>query len=313
MRRLSALILFAGLALSACGTRPTPAGVAYAAAPPENHTPAPTWTLPFAPSAAPAITPAPTLAPVPTATPIILACTETRGSVEPLSVPSPTLRYAIDALIYLPPCYDSAYDFYPVLYLVHGLNFTQDQWSRLGAPAAADELIAAGEIAPLIIVMPRDRLDARLDPAFVNDLVPYIDQNYRTRPYREFRAIGGLSRGAGWAIHLGLHYPEVFGRIGAHSPAIFYGDENSVLQWARHLPADRHPAVYVDIGEGDSLARSASWLAQVLTWFQIEHAYIVRAGAHTEKYWSAHVAEYLRFYAADWRLAVPTPVPDTDF
>jgi enterochelin esterase-like enzyme len=232
--------------------------------------------------------------------------------VQAIHVPSPTLHYDIDALLYLPPCYNSARAYYPVLYLIHGLNYKEDQWDRLGAPAAADALTAAGEIAPLIIVMPRDRLDPRFDPAFVTDLVPYIDQHYRTRPYREFRAIGGLSRGGGWAIHLGLRYPDLFSRIGAHSPAVFYGDDANVLQWARHLPAGEFPVVYEDIGDNDSLGRSAAWLDQVLTWFAIPHTYRVQPGAHTESYWSAHVTEYLRFYAADWRAAVPTPVPDSN-
>ncbi len=311
MRRIGPFILlFVGAALAACDARPTPvngAGVAYAAAGETATSPA---------SATASLTPEPsataTYPPVLTATPIVLPCTETQGAVQPIHVPSPTLRYPIDALIYLPPCYYTSTGYFPVLYLIHGLNFKEDQWARIGAPAAADALIAAGEIAPLIIVMPRDRLDDRLDPAFVTDLVPYIDQNYHTRPYREFRAIGGLSRGGGWAIHLGLHYPEVFGRIGAHSPAVFYGDDSNVLQWARHLPEEHRPVVYEDIGDNDPLGRSAAWLDQVLTWFDIQHTFIVQPGAHIEKYWSAHVAEYLRFYAADWRLAIPTPVPDTD-
>ncbi|MBF8283956.1 MAG: hypothetical protein HW378_2871 [Anaerolineales bacterium] len=197
-------------------------------------------------------------------------------------------------------------------YLIHGLNFTDDQWERLGAPAAADALAASGEIAPLIIVMPRDRRDARLDHAFVNDLVPYIDANYRTLADRKFRAIGGLSRGAGWAIHIGLEFPSIFSRIGAHSPAVFNGDENDIRLWTHHLPPDQVPAIYIDIGEGDSLVRSAVWLDQVFTWFKVEHTFIMQPGAHSEKYWSAHVSDYLRFYAADWRFPTATTAPEAD-
>jgi len=312
----SVFFFFLAVSLAACDLRPTPPsdqGVAHAAleptltfAPqPPLHYPTfpPTWTPE---SARP--TPTPTLTVTPTPTP----CAETEGSISQISIPSDTLNYPIDARLYLPPCYDTSDQSYPVLYLIHGLNSTEDQWERLGAPEAADKLITAGEIAPLIIVMPRDRLDARLDKAFVADLVPYIDENYRTLADREHRAIGGLSRGAGWAIHIGLHYPGTFGRIGAHSPAVFIGDENNILQWTWHLPKDQIPAVYMDIGQDDSLVGSASWFDQVLTYSKIKHTFILQPGAHSETYWSAHVVDYLRFYAADWRDAAPTPTPEVE-
>jgi len=155
-------------------------------------------------------------------------------------------------------------------------------------------------------------MDDRLDEAFVTDLVPAIDRYYRTLTDREHRAIGGLSRGGAWAIHIGLHYTDTFGRIGAHSPAIFFGDEKNILKWIRNLPAGQAPAVYIDIGQNDSLIQSAYWFDQVLVYSKIKHTYIFQPGTHSEKYWSAHVADYLRFYAADWlKVATPTPVrPD---
>jgi enterochelin esterase-like enzyme len=224
-----------------------------------------------------------------------------------VAVPSATLRYDIDTRVYLPPCYAANQKRYPVLYLIHGLNFTEEQWERLGMARAADTLIAAGEIAPLIMVMPRDRKDTRFDPAFVDDLVPYVDEHYRTIALRNYRAIGGLSRGGGWSIHLGLHYPNLFGRIGAHSPAVFYGDETTVLGYARALAKTGPvPALYVDIGDGDANRQSAFWLDQVFTWFDFDHTYLTQPGGHTEKYWSAHVDDYLRFYAGDW-LTVSAP------
>jgi enterochelin esterase-like enzyme len=254
--------------------------------------------LPSATDPAPAPKSTATLSRPPTATP----CGEAHGQVEPVAVPSPTLRYAIDALVYLPPCYATSGEQYPVLYLIHGLGFTEDQWVRLGAPETADRLIALGEIAPLIIVMPRDRLDSRLDPAFVTDLVPYVDTAYRTLADGRHRAIGGLSRGGGWSMHLGLRYPRTFGRVGGHSPAIFLGDENNILAYSRAIARGGPvPALYVDIGENDGQRQSARWLDQIFAWFEFEHTYLVQPGGHTEEYWSRHLADYLRFYAGDWR------------
>lgn len=236
---------------------------------------------------------------------------EPAGSVQFIRVPSATLGYPIDTRVYLPPCFDASRRRYPVLYLLHGLGFTQSQWQRLGVPAAADQLIAAGRIAPLIIVMPRDRRDDRLDPALVDDLIPYIDGAYPTIATRAARAVGGLSRGGGWAIHFGLHYPELFSRLGLHSPAVFYGDDGTLLGWARQLKLKPKPTVYIDSGENDATLRSPVWIDQVLTWFNVEHTFIIQAGSHTEAYWAAHVRDYLLFYAAGWRSLPPEPAgPD---
>ncbi len=324
---LLSLWLTLAAALAACAG--TGGGAQQAARLGLGRTPVPTWTPPFAPASAPeaaSATPVATLAPAASATPSPLPlstvtprptnpptptpCAEPAGEVSPVSVESGTLRYAIDARVYLPPCYATSGERYPVLYILHGLGYKEDQWERLGLTRAADRLIAAGQIAPLIIVMPRDRLDARLDPAFTNDLVPFIDQTYRTLPDREHRAIGGLSRGAGWAVHLGLHYPEQFGRIGAHSLAIFYTDERVLQEWVRAaLKSGLAPAVYLDIGKNDGQPNSARWLDQTLSWFKIEHTYLVQPGSHSEKYWSAHVDDYLLFYAAGWLSQPPTPTP----
>lgn len=297
----------------AAGATGSPAAVTAALAAPSGTPSAPGTTA----SATAGVldgTPAASGMPTPAVTATATPCTETKGAFSSVAVPSAMLRYPIDTRIYLPPCYASSGKAYPVLYLIHGLNFTQDQWERLGVGTTADKLIAAGEIAPLIIVLPRDRKDVRLDPAFVTDLVPYIDMHYRTLATRAYRAIGGLSRGGGWSIHLGLRYPEMFGRVGAHSPAVFFGDENNLLQYARtDAKIKLAPVVYLDIGDNDAQRQSAAWLDQVFTWFNFPHTYKVQSGGHTESYWSAHIADYLHFYAADWLLpeatAPPLPTP----
>ncbi len=314
MRRVLLLALLGALLAACAGTPAPPPGSAHAPAPPPGVLRTATFTAPAAsatasPSPTPAGTATPTLVPSATVPPTATPCRERRGRLYNVAVPSATLRYDIDARVYLPPCYSASEQRYPVLYLIHGLNFTEDQWVRLGVADTANTLIADGEIAPLIILMPRDRKDTRFDPAFVEDLIPHVDEHYHTLPQRAYRAIGGLSRGAGWSIHLGLRYPEIFGRVGAHSPAIFFGDENNVLGYARAVDKTGPvPALYVDVGEGDANRQSAFWLDQVFTWFDFDYTYRVQPGAHTEQYWSAHLDDYLRFYAADWlRPPVPTP------
>jgi len=278
-----------------------------ARAPDSARTAEPTVPSDPPPVPSPSLTPT---APTPTAevTPTATPCRDTGGIVASLSISPTLLHYPIDARLYLPPCYAASDQRYPVLYLIHGLNATENEWVDLGVVTTTDQMIADGEIPPLIIVMPRDRLDDRLDAAFVADLIPYIDGNYRTLADREHRAIGGMSRGAGWALHLGLHYPDTFSRIGAHSPAVWYGDEKNIFDWTWHLPRDLTPQIYIDIGDNDTLSNSAAWLDQIFTWFKVKHTYIIQPGAHVAEYWSQHLPDYLRFYTAGWR-GGPTPTP----
>jgi enterochelin esterase-like enzyme len=321
MRRLPPLLLLLALLLPACAQATagaadaTPTTSVPSTLPPAlTLTPQPTGSpthLP-APGRPPSSTPTAAHTPTPTLSPTPTPCADRHGAVLTDTVPSAYLGYDIDLQVYLPPCYRVQTEArYPVLYLIHGLNFTQDQWVRLGVAEAADDLIAAGAIAPLLIVMPRDRRDIRLDPAFITDLLPYVDSVYRTQPDRDHRAIGGLSRGGGWSLHLGLRYPNLFGRVGGHSPAIFLGDENNILAYTRAIARDGPvPALYLDVGDTDAQRQSAIWLDQIFSWFEFEHTYVLQPGGHTEAYWSSHLDDYLRFYAADWlTAAAPRATP----
>ncbi len=263
---------------------------------PPHPTPAPSRTT----------TPANTPLPTPTASP--LACWDQPGRVETGSLRSEQLKLPLDYAVYLPPCYDQQPERrYPALYLIHGMNYNHDQWDRLGADETANRLAAAGEVSPFIIVMPRDRSweEPELDPfgrVLVEELIPFIDANYRTLPERKYRAVGGLSRGAGWAVHLGLSRWDLFGAIGGHSLPVFWTDTSRVRGWLASIPPDSYPRIYLDIGEKDrpSILNSARWFENLLNEEGIPHEWYLNTGYHNEEYWSAHVEDYLRWYAQDW-------------
>ncbi len=224
----------------------------------------------------------------------------TEGATQSIQIPSEVLNVPVKARLYLPPCYGATDNRYPVLYLLHGRGFTEDQWERLGVITATNTLIASGELDPFIIVLPRDP-DRFYDVAFANDIVPHIDKTYRTIPDRAARALGGLSRGGGWAVHIGLKYPQLFSRLGLHSAAVFFGDEYDLIDWTHHRPDGQPLKVYIDVGDGDGQINSSIWLDQIFTWFKVDHQYLVRPGGHSERYWASHVEEYVRFYAREWR------------
>ncbi len=200
----------------------------------DQATPTPS-AIPFTRLRRPCSPTASRVPPTPTATP--LTCLTQPGHVDngEIDTTKPPQLF----LIYLPPCYDQKTDQrYPVLYLLHGQTYIDDQWVRLGAPQAADQLILSGQAPPFIMVFPDDRYwnlpeEAGFGDRVANVIIPYIDLNYRTLADRQHRAVGGLSLGGGWAAHLGLTHYDLFGSVGLHSPAIRTDDGPYVEDWIK--------------------------------------------------------------------------------
>lgn len=242
------------------------------------------------------------------ATQTAVACLNAAGEVDELALDSEILDDELLIRVYTPPCYsqESKQEF-PVLYLVHGQSFTDDQWIHLGVGETTDALIASDDLPSFLIVMPFDRSSQQpsidlFGEAVVNELVPWIDANYRTVPERESRAIGGLSRGASWAFHIALLHPELFGSVGGHSPPIFVEDAQNLRQWLSNIPIDLMPRIWLDIGERDQevILESAKWFAALLDELNIPHEWHLFTGNHDEAYWTSHMEMYLRWYAQLW-------------
>lgn len=244
------------------------------------------------------------LAGIPTDAPCIMK----GGRMVITSHHSRMLKLPLDYRVYLPPCYDVNTDHrYPVLYLMHGQSFTDDQWDRMGMDEKANRLIAEGQIPELIIVMPRDRYggqpsESQFGEVFINELLPLIDREYRTKPERSWRAIGGLSRGAGWSVHLALNNWKLFGILSAHSPAIFFEDAQHMRDLLDAIPRTSLPRIFMDVGDKDrpEIMQAADWFEALLNERAIPHEFYVFSGYHDEAYWKGHIELYLRWYTATW-------------
>ena len=230
------------------------------------------------------------------------------GRVDVFEITTILLPNPLVYRIYLPPCYDEQpAQTYPVLYLIHGQTYTDTQWDRLGVPETADQLIRKGEIAPFIVVMPRDRVwleptEDNFGKAVEQSLVPWIDEHYRTIPDREHRAIGGLSRGAAWAVHIGLSRWDLFSRVGIHSGFVFFSDIQAIYLWLYNTPPDMVPQIYMDVGDHDrpEIAEGSAWLEDFFTRHDVVHEWHMFSGEHEESYWQSHVEDYLRWYSMGW-------------
>lgn len=233
-------------------------------------------------------------------------CLIQEGTVFDASMESVVYQAPVKFSIYLPPCYEQEpLTRYPVLYLLHGQTYDNHQWIRLGLPEVTDSLIINQNIYPMIIVMPNDPDWRQPDESpfgqmLINELIPYIDQTYSTLSERKYRAIGGLSRGASWALHLGLTEWQLFSRVGTHSLPVFADDNLFISKWLDSIPTGSYPQVYIDMGTQDPELNLARTVESTLTVRRIPHEWHMFVGAHEEAYWSRHLQNYLLWYACEW-------------
>jgi enterochelin esterase-like enzyme len=266
----------------------------------------PSTATPFLP-AQPTKTVSPT--PTPTSTPTPVICRDEHGQVERLQLISHYLPEPLHFRVYSPPCYDLQLEScYPVLYLIHGQTYSDNQWDQLGADEAADLLITSEESPPFLIIMPNesntyaDIYKSGFPEAVLEELIPWVDQQYTTCDQRSDRAIGGLSRGGAWSIHMGFSHWHLFSAIGAHSTPPFDGDLNRLPGWLNEIPPQDLPRIYIDIGRGDPFYTDALALENILTRKNVLHEWQLNNGGHNERYWESHVIDYLRWYTKPWSI-----------
>lgn len=251
---------------------------------------------------------------VPLITPTTAPCTATKGTVIERDVPSTLLPEPIPIKIYLPPCYDTNSDAqYSVLYMLHGQTSMDDQWVGIGLLSKMDELLGQKKVNPFIIVLPTeirsntDSYTSKYGDSLVEELIPYIDNHYNVCTEKACRAIGGLSRGGNWAVHLGFSNPAVFTAVGAHSAPLFYGEISNILL-TTNTPEEISalPVFYVDVGHKDADHADVMLFLDMLQTLSVPHKFNNNLGYHNEEYWSAHVEDYLLWY--DSQLMPPSEI-----
>lgn len=137
---------------------------------------------------------------------------------------SKTLDTTRQLLVYTPPGFNpNAVKKYPVLYLIHGGSDTEETWVKVGrANFIADNLVAQRKAVPMIIVMPYGNVRPDPMPAFtgdlINDIIPFIEQNYPVYTDPLHRAVAGFSVGGGQALNIGLTNTNKFAYIFSYAP-----------------------------------------------------------------------------------------------
>ena len=150
------------------------------------------------------------------------------GNVQQVLFPSKSTNGMARAFVYTPPTYGkNKKERFPVLYLQHGWGEDETAWTSQGhANLIMDNLIADGKIKPFIIVMTYGLTNdikfgtigqftaSDFETLLVDELVPFIDQHFLTKPDKWNRAMAGLSMGGVETKLITLRRPEVFGYYG---------------------------------------------------------------------------------------------------
>jgi len=161
------------------------------------------------------------------------------GKVQQILFPSKSTNTSRRAFVYTPPDYDKDMTSrYPVLYLQHGWGEDETAWSNQGhANLIMDNLIAEGKIKPFLIVMTYGmtneikfgglrNFDIKpFQTVLVDELIPYIDANFRTLSDRDHRAMAGLSMGGMETKLITLANLDTFAYIGLFSGGTFSMDD----------------------------------------------------------------------------------------
>ena len=143
-------------------------------------------------------------------------------------------------MVYTPAEYENNItERYPVLYLQHGMCEDETCWGKQGkANIILDNMIASGECKPMLVVMDHgncginfsdlkgvgmNEFGATFRQILLQDIIPFIDKEFRTLPDRENRALAGLSWGGKQTFDIGLTNLDTFSHLGSFSGAIFLG------------------------------------------------------------------------------------------
>lgn len=249
-----------------------------------------------------------------------------QAKVDTISVHSPSMKKALKAAITFPSSYEKGQSRYPVVYLLHGGSGAFSDWHQKVTEKGlvnrmAEEhnlIIVTPGVGPASYYYDSPLLDSvRYETYLIQELIPFIDQNYRTLAQKESRAITGLSMGGHGAITLAAKHPQLFVAAGSMSGVMNIdtdlwkvgedfrnmrkkGQIEMLGQINYQAPKfnpytavglvdqlkNQKVSLILDCGVDDFLIETNRQMHGLLMEKGIPHEYIERPGAHTWTYWT---------------------------
>lgn len=267
------------------------------------------------------------------------AYTQTSKVYDNLSMKSEILEMDRKYAIYLPPSYDSSERSYPVLYLLHGAGDDQTGWIQFGEiQYFLDKAIKEGSATPMIVVMPDANTTLRgyfnspdnswrYEDFFFDELMPHVEQKYRIKREKRYRAIAGLSMGGGGTFQYALHRPELFAAACPLSASTGPLTLSDATNWIKRINDNHNPYSeteiknwfekystteflknmdikedqphdirwYIDCGDDDFLYEGNCLVHMTMRKRKIIHEFRIRDGGHTWTYWRGSLPNVLSF------------------
>ena len=244
---------------------------------------------------------------------------------------SNALKKDMNIAIYVPENYQAVN--LPVLYFLHGRSGNEEILEQLKINEITAKLIKEKKINPMIIVCPNIDNSRGINSSneykeiqgkygivnlglyedyLINEVIPYIDKNYKTISNREKRYIGGISSGGYIALHNGLRHQDLFSKIGGHMPAIdmSYSDEDECYFenegiWKKYDPISiaqsrdvNNLKIYLDDGNNDEgrFYIACEKLYGILKEKNVDVKFNLFEGHHNAEYILANLEKYFKFY-----------------
>ena len=220
--------------------------------------------------------------------------------------------------VYVPPTYDPASSQkYPVFYLRHGGGGNETSWYVEGcAVKILDNLLARGEIVPMVVVMTNGNLEKQIEGGayskegisimgdeLFNDVIPIIERQYNVYTDQEHRAIAGLSMGGGQSFYIGLRNAEQFDWIGSFSSGIFGGIPGSEFDAEEQIPGiltrsdefnGELELLYLSVGEQDPRIEHTEKVVDQFRENNLQVTYETFEGTHEWKVWRHSLRNFLQ-------------------
>jgi predicted alpha/beta superfamily hydrolase len=224
-------------------------------------------------------------------------------------------------IVWLPPSYEEQQDQrYPVLYMHDGQQVFDPATSTWGrsweVDRTATRLIHAKKIQDIIVVAAysTDQRDKEYVPPqkgedytryMVEELKPFIDRNYRTRPDRQHTAVAGASLGGLISFYMAWKHPDIYFAAACFSPAFDYKGERSVFDLVKATRKTPDLRLLLYGGVADDLEQElitgmremAKLLHRRKQFKDPDNLMVIEdtGGAHNEATWAQHMEECLRF------------------
>lgn len=248
--------------------------------------------------------------------------------IEKRIIQSVYLKKTMVLNVYIPKNYYSQSQIkYPVLFLLHGYPGTNNDWLiNTNLQKRLDEKIRSRKIPYLIVVFPdmngpkiRDsqyidatKIDQKMESYFVKELIPFVDNNYRTTKSRTNRAIGGISSGGYGALYLGLKHSDLFSYLFSHSGYVTNNEpvmnrlvknisgnrgKYSPLFFVEKIKVQDPMFIYFDIGKNDdkNFIEDNNAFNERLNNLHVSHFFKISEGWHGWDVWSKNIDNSLNY------------------